>query len=138
MDFLIFTKRYLTENFILVCSGLNNIILIFFQYNYYFMISSNLQHECQTRATRVRQERHECNNSNTSATRVRQKKKKKHECYTNDKSATRVKNFDFDNDVGKNIFLQSYIWQVKDYKERNNFILRTTFWKCLVSMSKCV
>ena len=26
------------------------------------------------------------------------------------------------------------IWQVKDYKERNNFILRTTIWKCLVSI----
>ena len=23
------------------------------------------------------------------------------------------------------------IWQIKDYKERNNFILRTTFGKCL-------
>ena len=29
------------------------------------------------------------------------------------------------------------MWQVKDYKERNNFILRTTFWKCLVPMPKC-
>ena len=28
------------------------------------------------------------------------------------------------------------IWQVKDYKERNNFILKTTFWKCLMSMPK--
>ena len=27
-------------------------------------------------------------------------------------------------------------WQMKDYKERNNFILRTTFWKCLVPMAK--
>ena len=23
---------------------------------------------------------------------------------------------------------------MKDYKERNNFILRTTFWKCIVLM----
>ena len=30
------------------------------------------------------------------------------------------------------------IWQVKDYKQRNNFILRTTFWKCLAPMPKCV
>ena len=26
------------------------------------------------------------------------------------------------------------IWQVKDYKKRNNFILRSTIWKYLVSM----
>ena len=30
------------------------------------------------------------------------------------------------------------IWQVKDYKGKNNFILRTTFGKYLVSMPKCV
>ena len=29
------------------------------------------------------------------------------------------------------------IWQVKDYKEVNNFILRTNFWKCLVPIPKC-
>ena len=28
------------------------------------------------------------------------------------------------------------IWQVKDYKERNNFILRTNFWKCLFPILK--
>ena len=26
------------------------------------------------------------------------------------------------------------IWQMEDYKERNNFILRTDFWKCLFPM----
>ena len=32
------------------------------------------------------------------------------ECYTNDTSATRVKNFDFDNDMGKNIFPHTYVY----------------------------
>ena len=27
---------------------------------------------------------------------------------------------------------------MKDYKEKNNLILRTNFWKCLVPMPKCV
>ena len=27
---------------------------------------------------------------------------------------------------------------MKDYKDRNNFILRTAFWKCHVYMPKCV
>ena len=71
-------------------------------------------------ATRVRHKRHEYD---ISAKRAR------HECYTNDTSATRAKNFDT---------LIFTIWQVKDYKERNNFILRTTFWKCLFSILKCV
>ena len=30
------------------------------------------------------------------------------------------------------------IWQLKDYKERNNFILRTTFWKCLTTVPKYI
>ena len=30
------------------------------------------------------------------------------------------------------------IWQIKDYKERSNFIQRTSFWKYLVHMPKCV
>ena len=34
----------------------------------------------------------------------------RHVRYTNDTSATRVKNFDFDNDTGKNIFLHTYIY----------------------------
>ena len=81
-------------------------------------IQSNLQHECQTRATRMgqeydtsdtsatreRHERQECDTSATLTTRVR------HECYTNDTSATRVKNFDFDNITSKNIFLHPYIY----------------------------
>ena len=40
-----------------------------------------------------------------------------------------MKNFDFDSDTSKNIFhtLTFTIWQVKDYKGKDNFILRTTF-----------
>ena len=90
-----------------------------------------------------RHERHECETIGTRATRVG------YECYTNDTSATRVKNFDFDNDKSKKIFLEPYIsymanerllsiWQMKYYNERNNFILITTFWKCLVPIPKCV
>ena len=66
------------------------------------------------------------------------------ESYTNDASATRVKKFDFDNDTSKNIFSHIFanilsIWQGKDYKERNNFILRAIRSKnCLVSVPKCV
>ena len=48
--------------------------------------------------------------------------------------------FDFDNDMSETYFHTPVftIWQVRGYKERNNFILRTTFQKCLVLMLKCV
>ena len=59
------------------------------------------RHECNTSATRVRQEQ---DTNDTSATQVRQ------ECYINDTSATRVKNFNFDNDTSKNIFAHPYIY----------------------------
>ena len=87
-----------------------------------------------TSATRVRHERHKCNTSATGVTRVR------HRCDTNDTSATRVKNFDFVKTRVKTYFhtLIFTIWQVKDYKERNHLILKTTFWKYLFSMPKCV
>ena len=68
------------------------------------MNQSNLQHECQARATRVRHERSECNTSATLATRVQR------EGYTNDTSATQMKNFGFDNDTGKNISSHLYIY----------------------------
>ena len=102
-----------------------------------------------TSARQERHERRECNTSNTNATRMQ------HEC---NESATRVRH-----KVGtsaiqmtrvrnewktlilitkweKKIFhtLIFTIWQVKDDKERNRFILRTNVWKCLVSMPKCV
>ena len=60
-----------------------------------------------TSVTRVTRMQNECDTSNTNktqATRVRCK------CYTNDTSAARVKEFDFDNDMGKNIFSHSHIY----------------------------
>ena len=102
---------------------------------FYNTSARHKRHECDTNdtsATRVRQERHECNTSATRTTRGR------HECCTNDTSATRVRNFDFDNDTSENIFSHPYIWQMRDYKERSNFILRTTFWKCFVPIPKCI
>ena len=73
-------------------------------------------------ATRVTRMQHKWNTSYTSTTRWRHKrheydisaKRVRHECYTKDTSATRAKNFD------TLIFTK---WQVKDYKERSNFIL---------------
>ena len=59
-----------------------------------------LQHECQTRVTRVTRVRHECNASATRAGR---------ECYMNHTRATQVKNFDFDNGTSENIILHPYV-----------------------------
>ena len=36
-------------------------------------------------------------------------RQERHECDRNDKSATRVKNFDFDNDTSENMFSHPYI-----------------------------
>ena len=60
-----------------------------------------------TSVTRVTRMQNKCDTSNTNktqATRVRCK------CYTNDTSAARVKEFDFDNDMGKNIFSHSHVY----------------------------
>ena len=85
--------------------------------------ATQMQHECDTSDTM----RHECD---TSVTQVLHER---HECDTSE-------NVDFDNGTSKNIFSNPYIyftiWKNKDCKERNNFILRTTFWKSLVSMPK--
>ena len=51
-------------------------------------------------------------------------------CYTNDMSATRVKNFDFDNDMSKNITLHPYIYYMpserlqgeKKFHSKNYFL----------------
>ena len=113
-----------------------------------------LQHECQTRATRVPHERHERDNSNTIATRVRHEQ---HECKT---SATQVLHERHDGHTSATrmtwvqhewkILLATIrtktffhtpiftIWQVKNYKDMNNFILRSNFWECLAPMPKCV
>ena len=53
-----------------------------------------MRHECNTSHTRA-------NKCDTSATRVLHEQ---HECYTNDTSATRARNFDFYNDTSENIF----------------------------------
>ena len=71
----------------------------------------------KTSATRLRHNQYECNTSATWTTQVIL-------------ITTRV-----------NTYFQAPICtirQVNEYKERNNFILRTTFWECLVPMSKCV
>ena len=68
---------------------------------------TRMQHKCDTsntsekQATRVQ---HQCNTSATRKTWERQ------ECYTKDTSAARVKNFDFDSDMSKNIFLHPHIY----------------------------
>ena len=48
--------------------------------------------------------RHKCDSSATRTIRLRL------ECYTNDTRATRVKNFHFNSDTSKNIFLHPYIY----------------------------
>ena len=93
-----------------------------------------------TSATRTTRVRHECDMNAKRMARLR------HECYTSDTSVTPVKNFDFCNNKSENKFSRENIfshpilaiWQMKDYKERNNFILTTTFWKCIVPMPKCI
>ena len=88
-------------------------------------IKSILQHECQTRATRVR---HEWDTSDTSVTRVLLER---HEW----------KFFDFHNNTSENIFshpYSSYMANERLHKERNNFIRRTTFWKCIFPMPICI
>ena len=79
------------------------------------------QHECNTSATRVRHEWHECYANDTSVTRVLHERR---ECDTSEKIliliTTWVKIY-FDIPI-------STIWQVKDYKEKKNFILSTKFW----------
>ena len=101
----------------------------------YFKISSLVYN------TSARHERHECDTWNTSAIQVRR------ECNANDTSATRMTRVPHEWKIlillttrVKTYFHTPVftIWQVKDYKERNNFIRKTTFWKCLVSMPKCV
>ena len=98
-----------------------------------------------TLATLMRHEKPKCSTSKTRKTRVR------HECYTNDTSATRVRH---ECDTSEKLLIlitarvKTYfhihiftIWQVKDYKEKNNFILSTTFrnasFPCQNEFEKC-
>ena len=94
-----------------------------------------------TSVTRVRHERQEWDTSETRATRVLHNR---HECGTSATRTTRVrygwKILIFTMRRGK-IYSHTpllAIWQMKNYKERNNIILRTNFWKCLVPMPKSV
>ena len=77
--------------------------------------------------TSARHERHECDTSDTSAT---QTTRVRHEWKILILTMTRVKTYFHT--------LTFTIWQVKDYKERENFVLRITFSKCLFSFPKCV
>ena len=88
-----------------------------------------------TSATRLRHDRHECNTSETQTTWVH---------YKYDTSVTQTtqvqqewKILIFATKRVKTHFLIP-IWRMKDYKERNSFILKTTFRKCIIPMPKCV
>ena len=63
---------------------------------------------------------------------------------TSDKSATQVRH-EWEILIFITARIKTYfqtpilaIWQMKHYEERNNFILRTTFEKCLIPMPKCI
>ena len=69
--------------------------------------------------TSARQERHECDTSDTGDTRATQVR---YECYTNDTSATTVKNLILIATSSKNIFLHPSIYYMAiDIPLRNNF-----------------
>ena len=102
--------------------------------------------------TSTRHERHEYDTSNTNVTWVqhkcdmgaRWKTRVRHECYTNATSATRMKKFWFLVTTRVKTYFHvpiCTIWQVKDCKDRNNFILSTTFGKasfpCKSTFVKC-
>ena len=85
------------------------------------LVHFDLKHECQTQATQMRHGWHKCDMSDrgeTQGTRVRHEEKILILVTIRKKTPILP------------------IWQMKDYKERNNIILRTTFWKCLVHMQK--
>ena len=109
------------------------------------------QHECDTSATRAARVRHECDTSNTNVTPVQHEQHEydtsearatrvQHKCDTSATRTTRVwhewKTLILITTQVKTFFHTSTFttWQVKDYKERSNFILRTTFWKRLDSI----
>ena len=55
-------------------------------------------------------------------------------------SATRVKNFDFDNDMSENIFSHPMLatYQMKGYKEKEQFHSKNYVLEMLARISKCV
>ena len=71
-----------------------------------------------------RQERHECDRSDTRTTRLRHK----------------LKNFGFDNYTCKNIFSYSYIYYMKSetLQGEEQFHSKYYLCKCLIPMPKCI
>ena len=97
--------------------------------------------KCDMSATQTTRVQHEWDTSDTSATQMLHER---HKCDTIATRTTRVRHkwkilILIMAWVKTNFHTPRFtIWQVKDYKETNNFILRTTFWKYLVPMPKCV
>ena len=80
-------------------------------------------------------------NSDTNAIRVRHEW---HECYTSNTSASRVKNLDFDITTPVKTNFHTHILaikQMKDFKERNNFVQELLFgnalFPCQNAFEKC-
>ena len=97
--------------------------------------------KCQTQAT---QARHDCDTNEMSATRVRYEQ---YECYKNDTSATQMtrvwhewKSLILIATRVKTHFHTSIlvVWQMRDYRERKNVILRTTFCKCIIPLPRYI
>ena len=98
-------------------------------------------HTNETSAIRTARVQHECDTSDTSATRVLHVRR---ECDTSTTRTTRERH--------KREFLilittrvKTYfhipilaVWQMKDYKERINFILRNTSFPCQNAFEKCI
>ena len=101
--------------------------------------------------TSARHEWHECDTSDISATQVQHERQERD---TIDTKTTRVRTCATQTTrvwhEGKKLFLitrrvKTYfptpilaMWLMKDYKERNNLTLRTTFWICIVPSLKCL
>ena len=87
--------------------------------------ATGMQQECNTNERqRVTWVQHTCDMSPARTTRLRHKWK------ILILITTRVKTY-FHTPI-------LTICQMKDYLEKNNFISRTTFWKCLLPMLKCI
>ena len=147
MPFFFFRELQIVTVLLLICDSYMSIRFVSLKQSslIYKMSARHERRECDSSDTNAIWVRHEWDKSNTCAIQV------PHECYTNDTSDTRVLHERHECDTSEKFWfwlttrvktcfhiLIFTIWQVKDYKERNKFILRTTFWKCLISMPKCV
>ena len=105
-----------------------------------------------TSVIRERHEQHECTTSETRATRVWHRCEKsaiwvlhkRHDCDTSAIRTTRVRH-KWESLILITTPVKTYfdtpilaIWQIKGYKGWKSFIIRTTFWKYLVLMPKCI